>query len=216
MKAQPAKLLVFDLDGTLIDSRSDLAASINHMRMQYELEPLPLETVTSFVGDGMYKLVERSLAGVEHNPDEALAIYRAYYFAHSTEHTVLYDGVDEGLCRLADAGFALAVLTNKPGEPSRHILEHFGLAGLFWAIIGGGDVPSLKPSPDGVEEILRLTGCRPDHAWMVGDHCTDLAVAQNAGIRSAFVTYGFGGERGYKPDAYFASFPELVGYFVGS
>ena len=208
------QLLIFDLDGTLIDSRADLAAGINHMRGHYGLGPLPLETVSGYIGNGVRKLVERSLHGADVDVDEALRINKEYYFSHSTVHTTVYDGVGAGIPALAKAGHTLALLTNKPGDPSRHILKHFGLDVFFSAIIGGGDVENLKPEPDGVFRCLELSGMAATEAWMVGDHYTDLAVAKNAGIKSAFVRYGFGEERGYNPGAYFASFSELVGYFV--
>ena len=209
------QLLVFDLDGTLIDSRADLAAGVNHMRAHYGLDPLSLETVSGYVGDGVGKLVERSLQGAEVDFDEALRINIDYYQSHSTVRTTLYDGVRDGIPKLVDAGHRLAVLTNKPGDPSRAILEHFGIAGYFDAIIGGGDLAVLKPDPAGVRTCLEIAGMDSADAWMIGDHCTDLSVAQNAGIQSAFARYGFGDARGLEPDAYFASFPELVGYFVG-
>ena len=210
-----AQLMIFDLDGTLIDSRADLAAGVNHMRGRFGLDTLPLETVSGYVGNGVRKLVERSLQGAKVDLDAALEVNKAYYLSHLTVHTFMYPGVEEGLHGLAEAGHRLAVLTNKPGAPSRTILQHFGLDRYFTAIIGGGDVENLKPEPDGIMQCLRTTGMDPARAWMIGDHCTDLAVARNAGIKSAFVRYGFGEERGIEPTAYFASFPELVGYFVG-
>ncbi len=208
-------LLIFDLDGTLIDSRADLAAGINHMRAQFGLAPLAVETVGSYVGDGVRKLVERSLQGAEVDLEEALELNMDYCFSHMVVHTTLYPGVEEGLRQLADAGHKLALLSNKQGKNSRAILRHFGLDGLFRAIVGGGDVANLKPAPDGVFQCLEDSGMDRSNAWMVGDHYTDLAVAQNAGVKSAFVRYGFGEERGYEPDLYFDSFPELVGHFVG-
>lgn len=208
------QLIIFDLDGTLIDSRADLAAGINHMRQQYKLEPLPVETISGYIGNGVRALVERSLQGADIDVDEALQINKDYYFSHATVHTFLYDGVAEGLKKLVDAGHQLAVLTNKPGDPSRDILRHFGLDHHFATILGGGDVEQLKPEPDGIIQCLEVSGADAADAWMIGDHYTDLAVAHNGGIKSAFVHYGFGEERGYKPDAYFASFSELVGYFV--
>lgn len=208
------QLLIFDLDGTLIDSRKDLAEGINHMRAHYGLDPLAVETVAEYIGDGVRKLVERSLQGANVDVEEALAINKRYYASHLTVHTALYDGVAEGVRQLAQAGHKLALLTNKPGEPSRAIMKHFGLDAFFIAVIGGGDIEKLKPEPDGIFRCLEAAGTESDHAWMIGDHYTDLAVAENAGIKSAFVRYGFGEERGYKPDVYFASFPELVGYFV--
>ncbi|MBT8041666.1 MAG: HAD-IA family hydrolase [Kiritimatiellales bacterium] len=208
------QLLIFDLDGTLIDSRADLAAGVNHMRRHYDLEPLPLDVVSGYIGNGVRLLVERALQGADVDVDEALQINKEYYYSHLTVHTALYKGVAEGICRLKDAGHKLALLTNKPGDPSREILTHFGLADSFVAIIGGGDIENLKPEPDGAFRCMELSGMDAGHTWMVGDHYTDLAVAENAGIRSVFVQYGFGEEQGYKADAYFASFSELVGYFV--
>lgn len=210
-----SQLLIFDLDGTLIDSRADLAAGINHMRQRFGLDSLSLETVSGYVGNGVRKLVERSLQGAKVDLDAALEINKEYYFSHLTVHTFMYPGVEEGLRCLAEAGHRLAVLTNKPGGPSRSILHHFGLDHYFTVIIGGGDVENLKPDPEGIRQCLRTTGMNPACTWMVGDHCTDLAVARNAGIKSGFVRYGFGEERGLEPTAYFASFPDLVGYFVG-
>lgn len=208
------QLLIFDLDGTLIDSRADLAASINYMRAHFALEPLSLATVSSYVGDGLRKLVERSLQGEDVNLDEALRISSGYYFSHLTVHTEPYEGVSDGLKRLKAAGHRLALLTNKPGDPSREIMRHFGFEELFCAIVGAGDAPGLKPEPSGVLQVLAEAETPLEKVWMIGDHCTDLAVAENAEIRSAFMTYGFGEERGHKVDQYFASFSELVEYFV--
>jgi phosphoglycolate phosphatase len=208
------QLLVFDLDGTLIDSRADLTAGINHMRGRYGLEPLPLATVSGYIGNGIRLLVERSLQGAPVEPEEALSVYRTYYYEHLIVHTTLYDGVAEGIPRLAQAGHRLAVLTNKPGDPSRAILAHFGLLDYCLAVVGGGDIEQLKPDPAGIHRCRELADADPSSVWMIGDHCTDLAAAENAGVKNAFVRYGFGEERGLKPDAYFSSFQELVGYFV--
>ena len=208
------QLLIFDLDGTLIDSRADLAEGINHMRGHYGFAQLAFETVGGYIGNGVRLLVERSLQGATVDFEEALQIYKDYYYSHLTVHTTLYEGVADGLPRLAAAGHRVALLTNKPGDPSREILKHFGLDGYFDSIIGGGDVDKLKPEPDGVFQCLEATAMEPSNAWMVGDHYTDLAVAENAGVKSVFVRYGFGEERGYEASLYFASFPELVGYFV--
>ena len=210
------QLIIFDLDGTLIDSRADLAAGINHMRAQFKLEPLAVETIGGYVGNGVRKLVERSLQGAaDVDLEEALEVNLDYYFSHLAVYTTLYPGVAEGLCRLSDADHKLALLSNKRGKSCRAIMRHFGIDGFFSDIVGGGDVARLKPQPDGVFQCLETAAIDASNAWMVGDHYTDLAVAQNAGVKSAFVQYGFGEERGYEPDLYFSSFPELVGYFVG-
>lgn len=209
-----SQLIIFDLDGTLIDSRRDLAVGVNHMRTHYGFSLLSEDTVCSYIGDGVRRLVERALEGAEVDIDEALRINKEFYFSHLTVHTYLYEGVSEGLLQLVKAGHTLAVLTNKPGDPSRAILKHFGLEDLFSSVVGGGDVGRLKPAPDGLFRCLTAAQMDASQAWMVGDHHTDLAVAQNAGVKSAFVRYGFGEERGVEPDVYFASFSELVGYFV--
>ena len=208
------QLLIFDLDGTLIDSRTDLAEGINHMRMHFELSPLLFETVGGYIGNGVRLLVERSLQGAAVDFEEALQVYINYYYSHLTVHTTLYEGVAEGIPQLAAAGHKLALLTNKPGDPSREILKHFGLDGYFDTIIGGGDIDKLKPEPEGILHIMKITAMNSSNAWMVGDHYTDLAAAENAGIKSAFVRYGFGEERGHKPTRYFASFSELAGHFA--
>lgn len=209
-----SQLIIFDLDGTLIDSRADLATGINCMRAHYGLEALPLEVISGYIGNGVRKLVERSLQGAEVDTDEAIAVNVRAYHKNLTVHTTLYDGVAEGIRQLNRAGHKLAVLTNKPGDPSRQILQHFGLKDEFLTVIGGGDVEHLKPEPDGIFRCAELAEIELANTWMVGDHYTDLSVAQNAGVKSAFVRYGFGEERGFKPDLYFASFQELVGYFV--
>ena len=209
-----SRLLIFDLDGTLIDSRADLAAGINHMRGHYGLGSLPLETISGYIGNGVRLLVERSLQGAEVDVEEAMRMNKDYYGSHLTIHTTLYDGVAEGIPRLAAAGHKLALLTNKPGDPCRAILKHFGLDQYFDSMIGGGDIEKLKPEPGGIFQCLENASMESSSAWMVGDHYTDLAVAKNAGVKSAFVRYGFGEERGYEPSVYFSSFAELVGYFV--
>jgi phosphoglycolate phosphatase len=207
------QLLIFDLDGTLIDSRMDLAAGINHMRRHFALEPLPLDTVVGYIGNGVRRLVEGALQGADVDMEEALRINKEYYYSHLTVHTTLYEGVEQGIGRLTAAGHTLAVLTNKPGDPSRQILDGLGIGDSFATIIGGGDVAKLKPEPDGVHRCMTDSGADAANTWMIGDHYTDLAAADNAGIKSAFVRYGFGEERGRKPDVYFASFSDLVGYF---
>lgn len=211
-----SQLLVFDLDGTLIDSRADLTAAINHMRAHFAMEPLSLATVSGYIGNGTRKLVERALQGRSVDFDEAMRLNRAYYMEHLTVHTTLYAGVADGLARLAVAGHRLALLTNKPGDPSRAILHHFGVAQYFDAIVGGGDAAALKPDPTGIRDCMAATGIPAERTWMIGDHYTDLESARNAGVRSGLVRYGFGDACGLEPDRDFASFDALVRYFVGS
>ncbi|WP_372807403.1 HAD family hydrolase [Pontiella sp.] len=208
------QLIIFDLDGTLIDSRADLTAGVNHMRAHYGLEPLSLETVSGYIGNGTRELVERALQGAAVDVDEAMAINKAYYGDHLVVDTYLYDGVAEGIPELVKAGHKVALLTNKPGDPSREILRLFGLRDYFCAVVGGGDVPNLKPEPDGIFACAEAAGMALADAWMVGDNYTDLAVAENAGVKNAYARYGFGDPLDHKADVYFASFSELVGYFL--
>ncbi len=208
------QLLIFDLDGTLADTRADLATGINLMRAHYGLPPISMEIIETYVGDGIRKLVERSLQGADVDLDEALALDKKFYAEHMLDETVLYPGVAEGLHKLAATGHSLAVLSNKPGDPSRVILKHLGVDHLFLRIIGGGDVPHLKPAPDGIFELMTLSGIRAGNVWMLGDHHTDLEVAHNAGVKSGFVTYGIGHPGEFTADQVWHGFAELVEFFL--
>jgi len=125
------QLLIFDLDGTLAETRQDLTTGINQMRAHYSLPALDVETVTGYIGDGVRKLVERSVQGTEIDVDEALALNKQFYAEHMFDETQLYPGVEEGLAKLA--GYELAVLSNKPGDPTRAILKH-----LVWMVCFSG------------------------------------------------------------------------------
>lgn len=208
------QLLIFDLDGTLADTRADLTTGINLMRAHYGLSPIGVEIVESYVGDGIRKLVERSLQGVDVSIDEALALDKKFYAEHMLDETVLYPGVADGLKKLAEAGHVLAVLSNKPGDPSRVILNHLGVGNLFFRIIGGGDVPNLKPAPDGIVALMEESGVKSSNVWMLGDHHTDLEVAHNAGVKSGFVTYGIGHPGEFTADQVWNGFAELVEFFL--
>jgi phosphoglycolate phosphatase len=190
------RLVVFDLDGTLVDSVGDIGAAANRMlvRLAPSAPPLPLPTVRSFVGDGARELVARVLAraGVDAPVDEALGVFLEAYRAGLLETTRPYPGVVEGLDALADR--SLAVLTNKPGDMSRAILEGLGLAGRFFRVYGGGDVPGRKPDPTGLRLLLEEVGAAPAEALMVGDSRVDVRTGRNAGTRVAGVTYGLDSE----------------------
>jgi phosphoglycolate phosphatase len=188
-----ARLLVFDLDGTLVDSSRDIAAATNAAlrRVAPGAVEIPLEAILSFVGEGAHILVERSLrhAGLSLSADEVLPVYIECYAERLLDTTHLYPGVVEALDALA--GPTLAVLTNKPGNFSRRILEGLGVARRFARVLGAGDVPSRKPDPGGLLRLLADTGAAPGETWMVGDSATDVAVARAAGVRVAGVTWGF-------------------------
>lgn len=188
-----ARLLVFDLDGTLVDSSRDIAAATNAAirRLAPGTAEIPLEAILSFVGEGARVLVERGLrhAGLDLSADEVLPVYIECYAERLLDTTRLYPGVAAALDALA--GPALAVLTNKPGDFSRRILEGLGVAYRFARILGAGDMPSRKPDPGGLLRLMAETEAAPGETWMVGDSATDVAVARAAEVRVAGVTWGF-------------------------
>lgn len=210
------QVLIFDLDGTLIDSRHDLATGINLMRRHYGLGPLSVETVASFVGAGIRNLVERSLldAPAAVDLEEAVRVNTECYRQHLHDETTLYPGVRDGLNQLAAAGHALALLSNKPGAASREILRHFEIEALFASIIGGDSGVPLKPNPEAVFAILRDVGGDRVDAWMVGDNHTDIAAAHRAGIHSIFVTYGMGKLGAESPERTMADFNAVTRLFL--
>jgi phosphoglycolate phosphatase len=206
------RLLIFDLDGTLAETRQDLSSGVNLMRAHYGLPPLDVETITGYIGDGVRTLVERSLQGATVDLEEATSLNIQFYYEHMLEQTALYPYVVDGLKSLS--GNALAVFTNKPGDPARQILKHLGVDGLFFRILGGGDLANLKPSPDGIIALMEERGVAPENTWMIGDHHTDLEAAQNAGVKSGFVTYGMGHAGAFCADQTWNGFEELVEFFV--
>jgi len=201
-----ALLVVFDLDGTLVDSSRDIAASVNAAlgRVAPGTAALSLEAILSFVGEGAGLLVERSLrhAGLGLSTEEVLPVYVDCYRERLLDTTRLYPGVAEALDALA--GTTLAVLTNKPGDMSRTILEGLGVASRFARVRGAGDVPSRKPDPAGLLGLMSELGARAGETWMVGDSATDVGVARAAGTRVAGVTWGF------QPAALRAAAPDRV------
>ena len=208
------QLLIFDLDGTLIDSRRDLATAVNLMRAHFALPPLPLETITSFVGDGVRALVKRALAGTDTNVDEAVRIQGPLYRAHLVEETTLYPGVADGLRALRGAGHVLAVATNKPTGPTETILWHFGLTALFAVRLGGGSTRHLKPDPEAIYSIMQRTRMAPADTWVIGDNHTDLEAARRAAVRSIFLTYGFGRRAAEEPTVTLDTFADLTRRFT--
>ena len=199
-------LLIFDLDGTLVDSRLDLANAINAMRSHLGMSLLANERVYTYVGNGAQLLVRRSLG--EDAPDslfrDGLAFFMQYYAAHDLDFTTLYPGVRDSLDRFRVAGKRMAVLTNKPTPMSRHILEGLGVSGHFFRIFGGDSFEQKKPDPIGVETLIEEAGVDRAHSMMVGDSSVDVATAHNAGIACCGVTYGF------QPEGLVDPAPELV------
>jgi phosphoglycolate phosphatase len=190
------KLLIFDLDGTLIDSRLDLIHSVNAMLRHLGRTDLPGDVIASYVGDGAPTLIRRALgdprdegvikAGLEH--------FLTYYRAHKLDHTHVYDGVKDMLTVLHNSNGIrrqMAVLSNKPVIPSRAIVEALGLAGFFTHVYGGNSFSTKKPDPKGAQTILKETRTRPEETLMVGDSSVDVITGRNAGLWTCGVTYGF-------------------------
>ena len=184
----------FDVDGTLFDTRADLASTVNHTRRELSLAELPQEDVVRHVGQGARYLLEHAI------PESGLAfealwqVFRSHYAEHCCEQLTPYPGVIETLRALSARGWLLGINTNKPNFAVRMILEKFGLAELFGeAVVAGGDGIALKPSAESIRACAARLGHRLTSAdWMVGDSWTDLQCAANAGVRSAFCAFGFG------------------------
>jgi phosphoglycolate phosphatase len=190
-------LIVFDLDGTLIDSRLDLAESTNEMLSGYGARPLPVDAVAAMVGEGARVLVARALGAAGLDPDEpdALRRFREIYDRRLLIHTRPYDGIEEVVSQMAER-HPLAVLTNKPEAPSRRLLDAFGLARHFRRVIGGDSGPARKPDPAGLHVLMGEFGAMPAATWLVGDSMIDVETARRAGVRMCVALYGFGQLRG--------------------
>lgn len=185
----------FDLDGTLIDSRADLAATVNHTRRELGLPELPLEDILAHVGQGAKYLLAHAIPEKAGDVELLWTIFRSHYAEHMLETVTLYPTVRETLIELRRRGWLLGINTAKPSFAVRAVLEHLGILEFFGdAIIAGGDCPEMKPSALPLRACAaRLGGHRlSSRDWMVGDHWTDMQCAANAGVRGAFCTFGFG------------------------
>jgi phosphoglycolate phosphatase len=210
-------VVVFDMDGTLIDSAGDIGAAINRMRVSFGLQPLPRESVVRMVGNGARVLVSRALADVPGaDLDEAFRRYRREYDTHLIDETRLYSGVPDALDALKSAGFRLAVFTNKPHASTRFILKGLGIDGFFPVVVGADSGFPLKPAPDALFHILKETESEAAGSWMVGDNWTDIDSGHAAGFRTAYCTYGYGAPDRFQPDAECASFDAVKRYITGA
>jgi phosphoglycolate phosphatase len=200
------RLLVFDLDGTLIDSRLDLVHSVNATLRHFERPELPDEVIATYVGDGAPTLIRRALGGRidgdtggeqtdEQTFRAALEYFLAYYRIHKLDHTVVYSGIPEALAAIAAPQNGMqrqmAVLSNKPVHPSRDIVQALGLGEYFVRIYGGNSFTTKKPDPLGVQTLLQETDVAPEEALMIGDSSIDVLTGRNAGLWTCGVTYGF-------------------------
>jgi phosphoglycolate phosphatase len=194
------ELVIFDLDGTLIDTRQDITNAANEMLTRNGLQAKSVAEVTRYVGDGIARLVERCLGTHQVAFEEAVALFKRFYAAHLMDFTKPYPGI-VGLLEGLD-GFRKAILTNKSYEMSKIITDGLGMSGYFELIVGGDSLPRRKPFPDGVLYILDKTGVVKENTLMVGDGPNDILTAQEAGVRSVYVRWGFSEEKdlaGSKP-----------------
>jgi len=199
------KLLIFDLDGTLVDSRQDLANSINAMLRNYHRAELHPDVIATYIGDGAPTLVRRSLGFKDDHEidpkeeefiEDALVYFLEYYREHKLDNTYCYAGVLDVLRSLQrnENGRVMSVLSNKPVNPSRAIVNALGMAEFFKAVYGGNSFETKKPDPLGVQMLLKEFIVRPEEAVMIGDSDVDMETAKNAGIWSVGVTYGLSPE----------------------
>jgi phosphoglycolate phosphatase len=212
------RALIFDLDGTLIDSKLDLALSINATLENMGRAPLPHEKIFGMVGSGASVLVQRALGlkdVTDAEVETGLACFLSHYRSHMLDNTVAYPGVREGLALLQN--YPMAVLTNKPVNFSRAILAGLGLSRYFRFVYGGNSFEKKKPHPVGVETLLRELASQPQEAMIIGDSEIDIQTARNSGIWACGVTYGLGTEslNKFPPDLMLDSLTELPAYLDG-
>lgn len=210
-RPQP-QYLIFDLDGTLIDSIPDLTTSLNILRAELQTAPLPPAQVTAMVGDGVTSLVQRAL-GEKLYRHRHLERFMAIYREHLLDQTRCFPGIEELLSRHDPRH--LALVTNKPMVFTQCILDGLKLTDFFTAVSGGDSYAFKKPHPFPVQQALIQLGAAPEQAVMIGDHHTDLHAAHGAGVATCFCAYGFGHAADLVPD-YYAQHPrDLLTLFPG-
>jgi phosphoglycolate phosphatase len=190
----PPSLVIFDLDGTLIDSAADLAGAVNAMLAAFGCEPLPVPEVRGMIGDGVATLVARALAARhcgQADPAKAAQMFMRHYESNATSLTTAFPGVERALQSLRAAAVPLAVCTNKPARITAAILESLGLAKYFARVIGGDSLPFRKPDPRVLLALLAAFDVPPERALLVGDSEVDAATARSAGVPFVLMTHGY-------------------------
>lgn len=185
-------IVIFDLDGTLVESRKDIVTSINLMRANFSLSPLSHETVTSYIGDGNRTLVEKAIINENININDAFQKFNSYYLEHLLDETRLYKGTIEALEKIKALGFNMAIVSNKNEEYTKIICEKLNILKYFNPIIGGDTYPEHKPSPFGLLKVIEISNSLKENSWMVGDSQSDIRAGINAEIKTCFCKFGFG------------------------
>jgi phosphoglycolate phosphatase len=212
LPADSLRLLVFDLDGTLIDSRQDLCNSVNATLVHCGLPELPDDVIAGYIGDGAAMLIRRALAldNVAEDSlfDAAFRYFLEYYRAHKLDFTRCYPGVSESLEKLRTtpdgAPRAMAVLTNKPVGPAQAICDGLGLSPYFFRVYGGDSFSQKKPDPMGLQELMAEAGVKPAQTLMIGDSGVDVKTARNAGAWALGCTFGL------SPDTVVDALPDVL------
>ena len=194
------KLVIFDMDGTLLDSKKDITISVNHIRkLHYNLEPLSEEFVVEAINmevRNLPKLFYNTQVYEQKDRD----VFESFYEKQCTQNLYLYNGIKEVLLTLKDKGIKLSVATNAPTKFAKLMLNSLGVKNMFDVIVGADEVSMPKPSPQMLYKILEFYNFDKlkDKAWMIGDNSKDMLSAKNAGIQSAFATWGFSSQSDYK------------------
>jgi len=208
--ADKIRLIVFDLDGTLIDSRKDLTNSINLMLTEFHRQPLPEEIIAEYIGDGAGMLVRRALGDPDDEKlvESALNSFLNHYREHKLDYTYVYNGVFDALNAIKD-GRRMAVLTNKPVRPAEAICDALGLSAYFFRIYGGNSFATKKPDPEGLTTLLREAGVMPEETVMIGDSDVDILTARRAQTWAIGCRYGLSSHKVESiPSDYLADFPQ--------
>lgn len=218
-------LLIFDLDGTLVDSANDLADATNATLQALNKPTFDEKIIRGWVGNGAKVLIARALSGsqtIDPNLDEsllndALSIFFKYYGEHTCIKTQPYEGVDKGLKQLKNAGFQLAIITNKPLQFVPTILQTLGWQDLFAITLGGDSLPVKKPDPTPLLYVCEQLNIAPNQSYMIGDSKNDILAGKNANIDTLALTYGYNyGEdiRLHQPTQVFDNFDDLVTFII--
>lgn len=205
------KTALFDLDGTLTDTRDDLTLAVNLTRADYNLSPVTRDAVVACVGNGVKALIDGIFDSLPESYELIIKRYKVHYAAHLLDNTTLYPGVEHTLAALHAAGWCLGVVTNKPAVFATPILVGLGVEHLFRTVVGGGDCEKLKPDPASLFLAAERMGVVLDATdWMIGDHVTDLESGRRAGLRTCFCEFGMGESRGEPYDLAVSQMDEFL------